>query len=68
MGGEETLRRREIIEKVVSTGSAVLTHPQDTTQPPPPAVPPTESTAWSDAPLEESDPDGWGRSAGSRSA
>ena len=31
MGGEETLRRREIPEKVVSTGSAVLTHPQDTT-------------------------------------
>ena len=34
-----------------------LTHPQDTTQPPPPAEQPTESTAWSGAPLEESDPD-----------
>ena len=37
--------------------------PQDTTQPAPPAEQPTESTAWSGAPLEGSDPDGWGRSA-----
>jgi hypothetical protein len=63
MGGEVTLRRREIPEKVVSTGSAVLTHPQDTTQPPPPAEQPTENTAWSDAPLEESDSDESDRSA-----
>ena len=61
MGGEVTLRRREIPEKVVSTGSAVLTHPQDTTQPPSPAVPPTESTFLSDVPLGESDPGEWGR-------
>jgi hypothetical protein len=33
------------------------THPQGTTQPPPPAEQPTEITAWSDAPLGESDPD-----------
>jgi hypothetical protein len=44
MGGEETLRRREIPEKVVSTRSAVLTHPQDTTPAAPPAEQPTEST------------------------
>lgn len=63
MGGEETLRRREIPEKVVSTRSAVLTHPQDTTQPQPPAEQPTENTSESDARLEESDPDESDRSA-----
>ena len=62
MGGEGTLRRREIPEKVVSTGCCGrLTHPQDTTRPEPPAVPPTESIFLSGAPLEESDPDESGR-------
>ncbi len=38
-----------------------LTLPQDTTPAAPPAEAPTESTAWSGAAPEESDPDEWGR-------
>jgi hypothetical protein len=50
------LRRVEIAEGVHVDTLKALPTLRTPPLPPPAAVPPTESTAWSDAPPEESDP------------